>query len=87
MTVENHMILYADNKGCLDLINNQSVAGHTLHVDSREHFMSEIKEKKIIVPTLMIGEKLSVDLFTKNLGGPDFRRHGKEYVGDDKCMN
>ena len=86
MTVENPMILYVDNKGCFDLINNWLVARRTLHVDSRKNFMRELKEKNIIVPTCTSGEKLSADLFTKNLDGPDFRRHGKEYVGDDEHM-
>ena len=86
MTVEKPMELYMDNKGCFDLINNWSVAGRTRHVDSRKNFMRELKENKIIVPKWMAGENLSADLFTKNLGGPDFRRHGKEYVGHDKYM-
>ena len=34
----------------------------------------------------MISHNLSADLFTKNLGEPDFRRHGKEYVGDNKYI-
>ena len=48
--------------------------------------MRELKENKIIVPKWVAGEKLSADLFAKNLGGPDFRRHGKEHVGDDQHM-
>ena len=68
------MILYVDNKRCFDLINNCSVAGCTR---KRKNVMRELREKKITVPTCMSVEKLSADLFTKNLGGPDFRRHGK----------
>ena len=86
MTVEKPMELYMDNKGCFDLINNWSVAGRTRHVDSRKNFMRKLKKNRIIVPKWVAGENLSADLFTKNLGGPDFRRHGKEYVGNDKYM-
>ena len=87
MTVENPMIFFVDNKGCFDLINNWSVAGRTLHVDSRKNFMRKLKEKNIIVPTWTSGQKLSADVFTKNLGGPDFRHHRKEYVENDEHMN
>ena len=86
LTAEKPMELHMDNKGCFDLISNWSVAGHTRHVGSRKNFMQELKENKIIVPKWVAGEKLSVDLFAKNLGGPDFKRHDKEYVGDDQYM-
>ena len=86
LTVEKPMELCMDNKGCFDLINNWSVAGRTRHVDSCKNFMRELKKNKIIVPKWVAGEKLSADLFVKNLGRPDFRCHGKEYVGDDQYI-
>ena len=62
------------------------MAGRTRHVGSRKNFMRELKENKIIMPKWVAREKLSADLFAKNLGGPDFRRHCKEYVGNDQYI-
>ena len=50
MTVEKPVELCRDNKGCFDLINNWSVAGHTRNADSLNNFMRELKENKFIVP-------------------------------------
>jgi hypothetical protein len=43
--------------------------------------LRELKENRIIMPSLYPGEKNSSDLFMKNLGGPLFEKHLHEYVG------
>ena len=75
------MIIKIDNKGCIDLINNQSISGRSRHIDVRKNYLRELKENRIIMPSLYPGEKNSSDLFMKNLGGPLFEKHLHEYVG------
>jgi hypothetical protein len=48
LKVELPMILYVDNNGAKDLMNNWSVGGRTRHVDVRYHFLRELKEQNII---------------------------------------
>ena len=80
------MIIEIDNKGCVDLINNWSVSGRTRHIDVKKNFMRELKEKGILKAVWKAGEDNSSDLFTKNLPGPSFEKHAKEYVGIDEYM-
>jgi hypothetical protein len=83
LQVELPMIIEIDNKGCVDLINNWSVAGRTRHISVKKNFMRELKEQGIIMAVWKPGHSNSSDLFTKNLGGPTFNKHSKEYVCGD----
>ncbi len=76
------MILSIDNKGAVDLINNWSVGGNLRHMDCRLNFVRELKEAGILKVEWKAGEDNSSDMFTKNLQGPDFKRHSKRYFSD-----
>jgi hypothetical protein len=78
------MILEVDNKGAIDLVNNYSVGGRTRYVETRQYFLSQLKEEGIIKVIWTPGELNSSNMYTKNLASADFEKHNKAYVGDDK---
>ena len=78
------MILYIDNSGAVDIANDWSISGRTRHMDTRLHFLREMKEMGIIKTVWQKGTVNEVDMFTKNLSGPDFNRHVKKFCGEDK---
>jgi len=80
------MILEVDNKGAVDLINNYSVGGRTLHMETRQYYLHELKEKNILVMKWKAGVENSLDMFTKNLPKKEFNKHAAVYVGTDKYM-
>ena len=41
------IILEVDNKGTVDLINNWSVGGRTMHVETRQLFLRRMKEQGV----------------------------------------
>jgi hypothetical protein len=84
LQVELPMILEVDNKGAFDLANNWSAGGRTRHVATRVTFLRELKEEGILVVKWTSNEFMSSDIFTKNLGGKDFKRHATTYVGEDE---
>ena len=77
------MVLECDNKGAVDLINNWSVGGRTRHIQSRIYFLRQLKEENELKVVWKKGADNSADLFTKNLPGPSFHKHTKEYCGND----
>ena len=83
LQVEKPMVSKIDNKGCIDLINNWSVAGCTRHVDCRKYFMRELKEDGIMIFFWVKGKYNDSDVFTKNLAEKAYNKHAKKYVGDD----
>jgi len=78
------MILELDNKGAVDIANNWSVAGRTKHIDTKQYFIRQQKKDGIIKVRWIAGKINEADLYTKNLPGPDFRKHTKMFVGDDE---
>jgi hypothetical protein len=50
------------------------------------HFLRELKEDGIIVVDWMSGDDNPSDLFTKNLSGPLFDKHARNFVGFDEYM-
>eukprot|EP00957_Ditylum_brightwellii_P132069 10069641-Ditylum_brightwellii.AAC.1 len=42
------MILYLDNKGAKDFVNNWSIGGCTRHIEVKQYFLRELKEAGII---------------------------------------
>jgi hypothetical protein len=87
LTVELPMLLYVDNKGAKDLMNNWSVGGRTRHVDVRYHFLRELKEKNIIRINWISTHANCADMFTKNLQGPLFNKHAQFFCGKDNYGN
>jgi hypothetical protein len=49
-------------------------------------FLRELKEAKIISTNLIPGEEMKSDIFTKNLPGPLFEKHGANFLGEDEYM-
>ena len=81
------MILEVDNKGAVDICNNWSVAGRTRHIEVKQYYLRELKEAGILKVWWKSGTEMSSDIFTKNLGGPLFEKHGSKFYGKDKyCM-
>jgi hypothetical protein len=86
LKVKKPMILEIDNKGAVDLANNWSVGGRTRHIEVRQYFLRELKEENLILTTWVPGDKMSSDLFTKNLERPLFERHTQVYCGQDEYL-
>ena len=84
LKVKKPMILYIDNKGTVDLVNNWSVGGQTRHVDVRMYFLRELKEQGLVRIKWCPSENVCSDLFTKNLPGSLFHKHVKTYCGIDE---
>jgi hypothetical protein len=72
------MLLYCDNKGCVDLINNFSCGGRTRHVESRCLALREIKD--VVKVVWIKSEDNEADVFTKNLGGPSYEEHTSHFT-------
>ena len=87
LKVELPMILEIDNSGVVDLANNWTVSGGTRHMDTRLHFLCELKEEGVIKVVWISGTENTADLFTKNLHGPLFNKHTKIVCGDDEYNN
>ena len=83
LKVKKPMILHVDNKGAVDLANNWSVGGRTRHVEVKQHFLRDMKEQGLIRVEWLPTAENDSDLFTKNLGGPEFNKHTESYCGDD----
>ena len=75
---------WVDNKGAVDLANNWSIGGRTIHVEVRQYFLRQLKEQGIVQVKWISGKKNTSDLFTKNLPGPPFHEHTETYCGEDE---
>jgi len=80
------MILEMDNMGAVDLANNWSVGGRTIHVDVRQCLLRERKESKVLDICWIKGSENNADAFTKNLDGPAFEKCIRTLVGQDVYM-
>jgi hypothetical protein len=58
------MVLEMDNKGAVDLANNWSVGGRTVHMDVRQHYLRELKDEGLLVIKHLPGEENNADIFT-----------------------
>ena len=83
LTVQLPMVLYVDNKGVKDIVDNWSVGGRTRHIATKMMFLRELKEKGIIVVKHQPGEDMRSDMLTKNLPGPIFNKHIEHYITDE----
>eukprot|EP00957_Ditylum_brightwellii_P050948 3864186-Ditylum_brightwellii.AAC.1 len=43
------MVLYMDNKGAKDFVNNWSIGGRSRHMEVKQYFLRELKEANIII--------------------------------------
>ena len=81
------MKLEMDNKGAVDLANNWSVGGRTRHIGTKIEFLRGYKENGVLEVVWIPGSENEADLFTKNLGGPLFRRFAPVFVGEDEYLS
>ena len=70
-----------DNKGGVDIFNNWSIAGNTRAVSVRFAYIRELKESGTLEIKWIKGEDNPSDIYTKNLGGPDFKKHSADTEG------
>eukprot|EP00957_Ditylum_brightwellii_P205908 15345960-Ditylum_brightwellii.AAC.1 len=77
------MILYIDNKGAKDFVNNWSVGGRTRHIEVKQYFLRELREAGIVECRWKSGDDMCADIFTKNCPGPLFEKHASKFVGVD----
>ena len=83
LKVKKPMILEIDNKGTVDLANNWCSSGKTRHVNEL-NFLTYLKEEGLIKVIWIAGTDNDANLFTKNLAGPAFNKHGSAYYGKDE---
>jgi hypothetical protein len=62
------MILEVDNKGAVGLVNNFSVGGRTRHIETRQHYIRELKEQGVISVIWKAGSENSSDCRESNPG-------------------
>ena len=74
------MQIEIDNKGCVDLISNQSVLELTRYINTKKNYLRKLEEDGIIKPAQYLGKNNSSNLFAKNLDRP---LYSKEYVSDN----
>ena len=84
LKVKKPMILYVDNRGTVDLINNGNVGGRTRHVEVRQYLLRELKEQNLIVTKWIPGSDMSGDMLTKTVPGKLFEKHIRPFYGDDE---
>ena len=74
------MDLYIDNKGVVDFTANWNTGGRMRHIDVRYYFLRELREEGVIKVHWIDTAANESDLFTKNLGGPEFDKHASKFV-------
>ena len=74
------MMLEVDNKGAVDLANSWSHGGRTKHMQVRNYWLRELKEKGLIRVNWIPGKDNVADMLTKNLNEKDFKKHRKILV-------
>ena len=84
LKVELPMVLEIDYKGGKDYIDKWGVGGRMRHVQTRFHFLRELKEKEIIKIKWISTDENTADIFMKNLSGPMFEKHARTVIGDDE---
>jgi hypothetical protein len=52
----------------------------------KQMFIRELKESKMTAINWIPGEEISSNIYTKNLQGPLFQKHGAKFVGEDQYM-
>ena len=65
-----------DNIGAVYLSKNATTGNRTKHIDTRYHFVREYIEDGIVKVVFVRSEDNDADIFTKNLNGEVFWKHG-----------
>jgi len=73
-TLIHPVILFEDNKSCIDYTKNSTNHQKTKHISVRYHFIRELVEKKILQLTAISSEDNLADIMTKPLDKKVFHR-------------
>ena len=73
-----------DNKIGVDICNSSTVGGRTRHVEVKMYFLRELKEQGLVKVVWKAGSEMTADIYTKNLPGPLFEKHGSIFYGEDE---
>ena len=65
-------VLYEDNRGCIDLVNNPVHHQRTKHIDIRHHFVREQQQAGAINLVYCPTKEMQADALTKALPAPAF---------------
>jgi Reverse transcriptase (RNA-dependent DNA polymerase)/Integrase core domain/GAG-pre-integrase domain len=76
--------LKVDNQSAIVLISEHTAgkSGRSKHIDLQFHFVSERFQRGEISVTFVPTADQHADIFTKQLGGPEFRRHRDVVMGN-----
>lgn len=80
------MILELDDKGAVNLANNWSVDGRTLHMDVRNHSLCEFKDLGLLAVKSVPGDENDVYIFTKSTLAKVFERHTYPQTRQDQRL-
>eukprot|EP00957_Ditylum_brightwellii_P069190 5254010-Ditylum_brightwellii.AAC.1 len=80
------MVLYLDNKGAKNFVNNWSIGGMTQRIEVKQYFLWELKKEGILFCKWKKGREMTSDIFTKNYTRPDFEQYAAQFVGLDHYM-
>ena len=72
-----------DNSGTVFLANGWSIGGRTRHVEVKTNFLREMKETGMFEFQWISTATNEADMFTKNLGGPEFNKFCESVCGLD----
>ena len=87
LKVELPMLIEYDNKGAVDLVNGYQVGGGTKHMDIRNYFVREQKDKGVIKVEWIPSGANETDLMTKNTREMVYLSHLPAFVGYDEYMD
>jgi hypothetical protein len=87
LEVELPMLIECDNQGAVDLVNGYQVGGGTKHMDIRNYFVREQKDKGVIKVEWIPSGANETDLMTKNTREMVYLSHLPAFVGYDEYMD
>ena len=73
INIQNPVQIQADNQSAIKIISNNKFSNSTKHIDTKYHFIKDIKEKGIIDVTYCPGERNLADKLTNALGPSKLR--------------
>ena len=65
-------------------MHNWSIGRCTWHIEVKQNFLQELKEAGIVDFEGISTYENNADMFTKNLGGPEFNKHAEKLCGTDE---
>lgn len=65
--------IFEDNQSCLKLVYNKKISNRTKHVDTKYHYVKDLKEKSILDYKYCPTDQMLADMLTKPLGAVKLR--------------